>query len=334
MDGFLSKAPPAIPSNRKIANPVKKNVTPGRRAAIMKSLEPRKSAQPVKNTVPEDLRHAIIQDLESHKLARPFQKTHRSECIKLTENKNKTEAEQMQENADLAGAFDDAARAMAEALQESLDPTLSRVETRRARHVMELTTLLNSIVRMIRQKNAELKREYDATLKTHQDQPPWHDDKLIHLDASRLAQAWENKVWRRTYETNQDVESYSEQMEREITDLELWETHFNSELDGDAMFREHFFRHFGGEDGVFAAEYRARQEVQNKFMAAGMTAAPFEFASRAPRLPLAIDSAPQGIREMEVCFEVPSVTFGAQATSATDIAVVPKQSAPNADMAD
>ncbi|KAF2830740.1 hypothetical protein CC86DRAFT_267719, partial [Ophiobolus disseminans] len=239
------------PANRKIATPVKKNINPAQRAAIMKSLGPREIAQPVKKSVSTDLRHAIVVDLEPRKLARPFEKVDRPHLVELAANENKVQADQMQENADMAGAFDEAARAMVEALQESVGSSRSWEEVRRAKHIEELTATLRNIVSMIQRKNEDEKRAYLAKLKAKHisdDIPkPFVDDKLVHLNASLPARAWETRIWQRAYEERHDFDSYVEEVEMEITDLELWETHFDTELDGYDMFRERFFRPFGDE---------------------------------------------------------------------------------------
>jgi hypothetical protein len=48
-------------------------------------------------------------------------------------------------------------------------------------------------------------------------------------------------------EVSGDLDVYTGEMEMEVSDLELWITHFDSELEGYEMFREHAMRHFGEE---------------------------------------------------------------------------------------
>jgi hypothetical protein len=48
-------------------------------------------------------------------------------------------------------------------------------------------------------------------------------------------------------EVSGDLDEYTGEMEMEVSDLELWITHFDSELEGYEMFREHVMRHFGEE---------------------------------------------------------------------------------------
>lgn len=164
-------------------------------------------------------------------------------------NDNKEQAEQMQANTDMYGAFDDAARAMADALRLDLQLGISREEQSRTDALQELETAIDEILSLIHIKNLQDLKAHCANV--HNAGSGFVNDQLVRIDASCLARAWEKQVWERTYETDSDIDKYVEQMDIDIADLGLWAQHFDSELCGYDVFREHLFMSFAGDEMVF-----------------------------------------------------------------------------------
>ena len=146
---------------------------------------------------------------------------------------------------------------MAEALQVNQNSPQSREEIRRVKHIDQLNNALQQMVQLIRQKNMEEKRTHFSKLKAQPkfgDTPSlFVDNSLIYLDAHMLAEGWETQCWRRTWEEERDLDSYIDQMNLDIMDLEMWVDHFDTELEGYNMFQEHFFRYFGRKDKYLKA---------------------------------------------------------------------------------
>jgi hypothetical protein len=112
----MNGAAPSTIQTRKIAKPRKKAVSSIQREAIIQSLEPRASATGNSMEV-QSSNSEVSKPVAS--LARPFQKTAVS-LPATTPTEPKTQAGN---EAETANAFDDAARAMTEALNESVDYT-------------------------------------------------------------------------------------------------------------------------------------------------------------------------------------------------------------------
>jgi hypothetical protein len=247
---YTFKAPSPIPTNRKFTLPNRSNLSPSHHAAILSSLGPHKLAQPSKKEITPALRSSIISDLQPRQHVGPFQTpTQKPEWVTLMANDNKEQAEQMQATADMYGTFDNAARAMADALQSSSELGLSREEQCRTDALQELKTAINEMLSLVHIKNSQDLKAHCANL--HNAGSGFVDDQLVRIDASHLARAWEKQVWDRTYETDSNIDKYVEQMDIDVADIELWAQHFDSELCGYDVFREHLFMSFAGEETVF-----------------------------------------------------------------------------------
>jgi hypothetical protein len=180
----------------------------------------RKIAKPRRKNVTPDHRAAILNDLQS-------------------------EADQMLANADLNTAFNDAARAMSDAVEQGIEPVWSPEERLRLQYGGALQVVVNRITTLIPFKNLEdANQHYSRSYNSLTSFTAWIDDKPIKISARALTRDWEEKVWQRTWENDWDMDKYANQMETEIANLEIWITHFDSELDGYGMFCEHFYRHF------------------------------------------------------------------------------------------
>jgi hypothetical protein len=254
MNGSTFNSSDPVPAGRMIATATKEQLTHEQRAGIMRSLEPREVALPVRKRIAPEPRSSIVNDLEPREFVRQFQQTRQADWIGLVENGNKAQAGKMQKNVVLNSVFDDA-QATAATLREDFSPLRPREKILRTKNTKALTVTLTNLVNMIRQRNKDNKRAHYANpiplRNSEADVNAFVNDKLIHLDAKRLAKVWEAKIWRRTYEMDWDLDNYVDQMETDIMDLELWEAHFDSELDGYDIFREHFWRYFGGEKDVW-----------------------------------------------------------------------------------
>jgi hypothetical protein len=159
-------------------------------------------------------------------------------------NDLQSEVEQTQAT-DMTTAFNDAARAISEALHQSTEPNQSHEERLRRQYGGELLVLVNQITNLIRGKNLQdANKHYARFRNSFSTLQPWIPDKPINISARALTQAWEKQVWQRMWEVDWSLEHYADQMEMEIADLGLWVEHFDSELDGYEMFREHFYRNF------------------------------------------------------------------------------------------
>jgi hypothetical protein len=198
----------------------------------------RKVAKYRRKDMPPDHRAAILHDLQS-------------------------ETEQTRATIDMDTAFNDAARAISEALHQHNEPNRSHEERLRRQYGGELQVLVNRITNLIRGKNLEdANKHYARSRNSFSTLQPWIPDKLINISARALTQAWEKKVWQRTWEVDWNLENYADQMETEIADLGLWVDHFDSELDGYEMFREHFYRHF--RDDCMVIKNNAVEKSENQ----------------------------------------------------------------------
>jgi hypothetical protein len=329
MTDFTFTAPPSVPANRKIVIPKKSSVPSEQRAAIMESLKPRTIAQPVKNDVPADVREGVLEDIEPRKFARPGQETRSSDRGKPPVDEKQAEVEQMQENADMNTAFDEAARAMTEALVESIELFPPAKEIRRKKHVGELTAALHSMIQLIRQKNQLRQRAHfakpaksnakpKAKLRLEHTPVPFVDDDLIRLDAHALARAWETQVWCRSQEQCRGFEGYVQQMDMDIIDLEMWMDNFDSELNGYEIFYNYFYRFFGSEQKKYLTATVLSKETEGASLLGVATGgAPLTFAAGTMQVaPCAstTPSIPLGVDEMDFQFNIPSTTFGAAVT--------------------
>jgi len=247
MDGLIFTAPPPVPTNRKFAAPTHSTISPSHHATILSSIGPRKLAQPSKMDITPALRSSIISDLQPAQHIGPGQiPTQPSEWVTLMANDNKEQAEQMQANAELYGAFDAAARAMADALQYDVQPGISREEQCRTDAFRELKSAIDAMLSLVHIKNAQDLNAHCANVGSG-----FVDDQLVRIDAGHLARAWEKQVWGCTYDTDSDIDKYVEQMDVDVADLGLWAQQFDSELCGYDVFREHLFMSFAGDESVF-----------------------------------------------------------------------------------
>lgn len=80
--------------------------------------------------------------------------------------------------------------------------------------------------------------------------------------------------------------------------------HFDSELDGYEMFREHFYRHFGSE------EWKYLEGAEEPIVADKIIVDPVTFISPTLLLGPAKATVPGGNDGMEMPFDVPDVKFG------------------------
>ncbi|KAF1845423.1 uncharacterized protein K460DRAFT_355247 [Cucurbitaria berberidis CBS 394.84] len=180
---------------------------------------PRKLAQPRTKNIPVSLRKSITEDLKAQAAA--------------------------VEASGVDTAFADAAEAIHAAIEENAQPIQSTEELSRKKYRQELFTVITNIADLLRQKEHDTKVMTEEKQKQDPHIDPYVKDPLSHIDPNKLTHAWETKVWEDTYEDSWDLGRYIEHMEQDLADLDIWVTHWDSELDGYEMFREHFYRHFG-----------------------------------------------------------------------------------------
>jgi hypothetical protein len=123
----------------------------------------------------------------------------------------------------------------------------AQAQHRRERHGMELVALLTVACRRLSSGEGLLQ----------------------HVDPVQLAQTWENKVWATKYEVTFELDSYVNAIEQEISDLDIWVQHWDSELGGEDMFRAHIVQHFQEElkTGELATEGDELEMTVNNTMA-------------------------------------------------------------------
>lgn len=243
---------------------------------MMNFLEQREITQPTEKGIIKHPKVAGPNNIQPKKLARPLQRSQPGPSPKSLPTKIEAMANEMLEDADVSQAFTDAIEAMQDlnleqqqqtfdlatllaALPKNVFPLPQEQETLlRRKFLDELSPVLALLVILVHDKDVEDRRIHNERGYTHAFVP----DRLARLHVPRLVKAWEAQVWARTYEAAGDVEGYVEQMQLEISDLMIWEKHFESECDGYGMFVQEVEKRFSGDEFYFGPEVELRYTTE------------------------------------------------------------------------